>query len=131
MKNVGFVKKNHYILFWKIHVLFTVVLRFTFPCTWAVLESCKCSVWYISYVSSKNTIFDNGLSFVAAFLDTDINGTPNELESLMILEHQDVYSVNCLYYFNIYYWITYLNNIRACFCNKITRQRERYLYVFK
>lgn len=88
MKNVGFVKKNYYILFWKIYVLFIVVLKFIFVCIWVVLESCKCLVCYIScYVFLKNIIFDNGLFFVVVFLDIDINGTFNELESFMILEY--------------------------------------------
>lgn len=39
-----------------------------------------------------NMDVDLTVHFGLAFLDTDINGTPNELESLMILEHQDVYS---------------------------------------
>lgn len=45
-------------------------------------------MWYIScYVFLKNVILDNGLFFVVVFLDIDINGIFNELESFMILEY--------------------------------------------
>ncbi|XP_056022353.1 nuclear pore complex protein Nup133-like isoform X3 [Ostrea edulis] len=39
-----------------------------------------------------NMDVDLTVHFGLAFLDTDINGTPSELESLMILDHQDTYS---------------------------------------
>lgn len=85
MKNVGFGKKLLYIILKDLRLIYS---WFIFLCIWVVLESCKCLVCYIScYVFLKNIIFDNGLFFVVVFLDIDINGTFNELESFMILEY--------------------------------------------
>nr|XP_022333914.1 nuclear pore complex protein Nup133-like [Crassostrea virginica] len=59
--------------------------------TWLLdMQSTQQGVVFLG--AGVNMDVDLTVHFGLAFLDTDINGTPSELESLMILDYQDVYS---------------------------------------